>query len=435
MPAHRSLLSALVLLAACNNDGDITSYVEPSSGTGTSTGEATTSTTSVLPTSSTSAATESSSGPDPSTTTTSAGTSSSSTEGTSEPASTTEPPPPSCGDGVVNQDETDVDCGGSCSPCLDGQVCAAPGDCASTLCEAGVCVPPECAVDEDCASFGGPCVVATCDAEAKKCAVEVLPDGLSCDDGDLCTTIAGCVAGECVGGVPIDCSMLDTACGLGTCAPQTGKCSVSPKPDMEGKPCDDGYACTPADVCAEGVCGPGYPGYAFFDDFADPDPGWLLGATWQIGPAKASKKGGTGGSDPAADHTSTDDERLAGVVIGGLSEGPAQAKTCLTTPAIDTTLGKEAWVTFWRHLHTDFFPFVVNQIEVFDGVDWVEVVLGYDSPGVDDKNWQQLYHDLSEYSNEALRVRFCYQRTDGADTFAGWSIDDVTVGPYVCTPE
>src|SRR5690606_30798392 len=27
---------------------------------------------------------------------------------------------PSCGDGVRNGDETDVDCGGACEPCLDG---------------------------------------------------------------------------------------------------------------------------------------------------------------------------------------------------------------------------------------------------------------------------------------------------------------------------
>ena len=31
---------------------------------------------------------------------------------------------PTCTDGVKNGTETDVDCGGACSPCADGKACA-----------------------------------------------------------------------------------------------------------------------------------------------------------------------------------------------------------------------------------------------------------------------------------------------------------------------
>jgi hypothetical protein len=37
--------------------------------------------------------------------------------------------PPACADGVLNQDETDVDCGGECGPCAAGSACSVPDDC------------------------------------------------------------------------------------------------------------------------------------------------------------------------------------------------------------------------------------------------------------------------------------------------------------------
>lgn len=48
--------------------------------------------------------------------------------------------PPSCSDGILNQDETDIDCGGSCPDCDPGAGCSAPEDCVSGLCEGGVCL-------------------------------------------------------------------------------------------------------------------------------------------------------------------------------------------------------------------------------------------------------------------------------------------------------
>jgi hypothetical protein len=47
---------------------------------------------------------------------------------------------PSCSDGVKNQTETDVDCGGACgATCAAGQSCLAAGDCQTASCLAGVC--------------------------------------------------------------------------------------------------------------------------------------------------------------------------------------------------------------------------------------------------------------------------------------------------------
>src|SRR5262249_51023983 len=50
--------------------------------------------------------------------------------------------PAACDDGIKNGTETDVDCGGSCTPCGATQHCAAGGDCASTLCVNNRCDCP-----------------------------------------------------------------------------------------------------------------------------------------------------------------------------------------------------------------------------------------------------------------------------------------------------
>lgn len=48
--------------------------------------------------------------------------------------------PPTCSDGVQNQDETDIDCGGECAACIAGSVCNLPEDCDSGICENGICL-------------------------------------------------------------------------------------------------------------------------------------------------------------------------------------------------------------------------------------------------------------------------------------------------------
>ncbi len=46
---------------------------------------------------------------------------------------------PSCSDGIENGDETDIDCGGSCSKCANEKSCLSNSDCESGLCYKGVC--------------------------------------------------------------------------------------------------------------------------------------------------------------------------------------------------------------------------------------------------------------------------------------------------------
>ena len=48
-----------------------------------------------------------------------------------------------CADGIRNQDESDIDCGGACSPCEVGGSCQFGTDCESVVC-AGTCQSPTC---------------------------------------------------------------------------------------------------------------------------------------------------------------------------------------------------------------------------------------------------------------------------------------------------
>jgi hypothetical protein len=75
--------------------------------------------------------------------------------------------PPTCSDGVRNDSETGIDCGGppSCPRCPDGQHCKVPSDCQSDVCWTGICQPPKCndgikngdETDWDCGGSCGPC--------------------------------------------------------------------------------------------------------------------------------------------------------------------------------------------------------------------------------------------------------------------------------------
>jgi hypothetical protein len=87
-----------------------------------------------------------------------------------------------CGDGVRDGTETDVDCGGGgCPVCSDGARCSVAGDCASGDCSGNVCV--SCSdgkrnggeTDVDC---GGP----------------LCP---GCAAGGRCLVPADCMSGEC----------------------------------------------------------------------------------------------------------------------------------------------------------------------------------------------------------------------------------------------
>jgi hypothetical protein len=120
-----------------------------------------------------------------------------------------------CNDGVEDDDETGIDCGGSCAPakrCTPGLGCKSPSDCLSVVCTAGTCAASTCSDgvqngDETGVDCGGPCL------PSKKCA-----------SGTGCKIAADCQSNICGAGA--------------TCASS----------------CASPSECAPGDTCVQTAC-------------------------------------------------------------------------------------------------------------------------------------------------------------------------------------
>lgn len=143
--------------------------------------------------------------------------------------------PPGCLNDIqdINDGETDVDCGGPCAPCPDGDGCLMDTDCQS-----GVCIPAalECAVPtcRDGVMNGSESAV-DCGGSCGGCAA-----GLKCNVPNDCASgvciAGGCLAPTCSDGVTNG-TESDVDCGGSDC-----------------RPCGAGEKCTDGSDCASGVC-------------------------------------------------------------------------------------------------------------------------------------------------------------------------------------
>lgn len=72
--------------------------------------------------------------------------------------------------------------------------------------------------------------------------------GSPCNDGNACTTMDTCIAGQCMGGPPLACAD-SNICTDDACNPDSG-CTFLPNVSS----CDDGLFCTAVDTCSNGAC-------------------------------------------------------------------------------------------------------------------------------------------------------------------------------------
>jgi hypothetical protein len=173
-----------------------------------------------------------------------------------------------CTDRVKNQDETDIDCGGTvCGPCVPGQICKQPRDCTTNVCPGGLL------------GFGL-CRAATC-ADTKQNGDETDVDcgGSACDPcptGDKCKVNTDCVYGSCQDKIctctALTCKQMTGACGpnipdgcgnLLNCGSCALLCSDTMKDGNEtavdcGGPdcgkCPNNSPCSLPRDCESGVC-------------------------------------------------------------------------------------------------------------------------------------------------------------------------------------
>ena len=124
--------------------------------------------------------------------------------------------------------------GGACD---DGSACTS-GD---------VCLGGACGGTEVTCTAAGPCLAASCDS-LRGCLTTATP-GVSCDDGDRCTTDDRCDAAAACRGAALSCDD-GQPCTSDRCDAQLG-CRHEA---LTGAVCDDGNACTGDDRCAGGSC-------------------------------------------------------------------------------------------------------------------------------------------------------------------------------------
>ena len=167
----------------------------------------------------------------------------------------------------------------------------------------------------------------------------------------------------------------------------------------------------------------------FVETFANNSAGWTLGPQWQIGSATTSSGQSNGNPDPAVDTTPTGDNGVAGMVIGGNTITSLHGYHFLESPAMDTSAYATVSLSFQRWLNSDWGPWMVPIVQVWNGSSWVDVFLGPSgNPGIQDSAWTLQTFDVTAHKNPGFRVRF--GNNVGASSpfvVSNWNIDDVTV--------
>ena len=362
---------------------------------------------------------------------------------------------------VVTCDEGSATC--TTAPAMNGEPCTATNLCeVNATCTNGVCGGQL----KDCffAPVPDECHVAVCNPANGVCEAVQGNDGQPCTDAnDLCTVGKVCDSGTCSGGSPKDCSALTQGCFNGVCNTMDGQCFGDPimpgqncaeatdscnqgicdmngncvgNPINEGGACDDGLTCTAGETCTMGVCGGGMStiNIVFSEDFSSNSAGWTLGTEWGIGPAMASPPRGCGNPDPAMDTSSSADNGVAGVVIGGMAAQVIHPTYYITSPPMDTSaVAGSLFLSYQRWLNSDYTPYMQNFVEVYDGTTWNVVWQTGSSPGIQDSAWALQSHDITAFKATNMQVRFGFLiGSGGVFNCASWNIDDVLIADGTC---
>jgi len=345
----------------------------------------------------------------------------------------------------------------------NGTACESANACvAAASCQNGVCLGPllNCTLEP----VPNECNVSQCDPLLGVCAPVPGNNGLSCSSfGDPCMENKTCLAGDCQGGITKVCP--SDGCNNGVCDALSGACSQVPVgpgqacfagidvcnngecnaagqciavPGNNGAACDDGSNCTINDDCSGGIClGDPDPNTVvyFTETFASNAQGWTLGPDWAIGSAAASSCG-SWGADPAADHTISADNGIAGVILGGCYSTALHADYCITSPVINASAPGSVVLSYWRHLHTDYPSYISSHVDVSSnsGGSWSPVYSVPSGVSQNDAAWTLASFDVTAQKSATMQVRFCYSAGPNSGIIAGggWNIDDVTLATALC---
>ncbi len=175
-----------------------------------------------------------------------------------------------CDDGVLNGEETDVDCGGpDCPPCETEMLCVLDTDCLSDICDDEQCVEcvetADCGDNQTCEDIYCICsdersdeVICTEESAACGAVIDVCGETVECGDcdgGDICEDNACVEPPECQSSA--DCNESDHVCDAGHCVCQESRTDEAICDD-EGAQCGSVHdvcgeivECSPCDGCQE----------------------------------------------------------------------------------------------------------------------------------------------------------------------------------------
>ena len=222
---------------------------------------------------------------------------------------------------------------------------------------------------------------------------------------------------------------LSGICGPGTITCQGGSFGCVANASQGAELCDG-----VADENCNGIVAQVF----FQETFASNAAGWTLDQEWQIGAATGSMGQTFGNPDPAADHTPTADNGVAGVIIGGnAATQPLHPTRWLTSPSIPVDpAAPKVYLQFWRFLNSDYTPWMTNRVEVYDALSsvWVQVWQSGNGAGVQDAAWTKQAYDITSHAKGgSVRVRFGFSvGANGAFIVSQWNVDDVAITTEPC---
>jgi hypothetical protein len=176
----------------------------------------------------------------------------------------------------------------------------------------------------------------------------------------------------------------------------------------------------------------------FSENFSDNTAGWTLGDEWQIGPTQTSGGHEEGFPDPTQDHSTTSDNGVAGMVLGGNYGVTPHPASYLTSPVVNLSSATgTVRLTFWRHLNCDYDPYVIDTVDVYNGTTWITIwTSAPEITGITDSTWVRQEFDVTAHKNASFQVRFSHLVGGGpgdpAWMMSGWNIDDLSLSSAVC---
>ena len=176
----------------------------------------------------------------------------------------------------------------------------------------------------------------------------------------------------------------------------------------------------------------------YADDFSF-DLGWSgLGgsAEWTIGPAVGgSGTDGSGGPDPAVDHSPSSNNYVLGNDLTGGTGGDYNSSLSntywVTSPVINCSGFTGVMMKYYHWLGVEGNSADHVYLQVYNGTSWVPLFEN-GTAAVNENSWTESNYDLSSYAdNKAnFQIRFGLGRTDGSVNYCGWNIDDIELKGY-----